>query len=100
MLADRLDGWPARPALLQVWVRDVAEVLERAGAQGSTTVTEPTPFYGETTFGRMLDRWQNLWWQYAPAPGQADPTPAWEGGSDTIFSTLDKTLKFLGNGNG
>src|SRR5690606_31858800 len=25
MLADRLDGWPARPGLLQVWVTDVGK---------------------------------------------------------------------------
>jgi PhnB protein len=93
MIADRLDGWPARPGLLQVWVRDVAEVLRRAGALGATTVTEPTPFYGEVTLGRMLDRWQNLWWLYAPAPGQPDPVPSWAGGSDTVFSTLDKALR-------
>ena len=95
MVADRLDGWPARPGLLQVWVRDVAAVLERASAAGATIVTEPTPFYGETTLGRMIDAWQNIWWLWAPAPGQADPVPAWEGGSDVVFSTLDKTLKSL-----
>ena len=61
MVADRLDGWPARPGLLQVWVRDVATVLRRAGDRGGRTVTEPTPFYGEATHGRMLDPWQNIW---------------------------------------
>jgi PhnB protein len=95
MVADRLDGWPSRPALLQVWVRDVATVLQRATARSATTVTEPTPFYGETTLARMLDPWQNIWWLWAPAPGQPDPLPHWEGGSDVVFSTLDKTLKSL-----
>jgi PhnB protein len=95
MVADRLDGWPARPGLLQVWVRDVATVLGRAAARGATTVTEPTPFYGETTLGRMLDPWRNLWWLYAPAPGQPDPVPAWEGGSDVVFSTVDGALRSL-----
>jgi PhnB protein len=98
MIADRLDGWPLRPGLLQVWVRDVATVLQRAGARGATTVTAPTAFYGEVTLGRMLDSWQNIWWLYAPAPGQPDPTPAWDGGSDVIFATLDKTLKSLAPG--
>ena len=95
MVADRLDGWPARPGLLQVWVTDAAAVLKRAGAGGATTVTEPTPFYGETTLARMLDPWQNLWWLYAPAPGQPDPTPHWDGGSDTVFDTLDDALRSL-----
>jgi uncharacterized glyoxalase superfamily protein PhnB len=95
MIADRLDGWPARPALLQVWVRDVATVLERATAGGATTITEPTPFYRETTLARLLDPWQNIWWLWEPAPGQPDPEPHWDRGSDVIFSTLDKTLKSL-----
>jgi PhnB protein len=43
----------------------------------------------------MLDPWQNLWWLWAPAPGQPDPTPDWDGGSDTIFSTLDGVLRSL-----
>jgi PhnB protein len=98
MVADRLDGWPARPGLLQVWVQDVATVLRRAGDLGASTVTEPTPFYGEVTLGRMLDGWQNLWWLYAPAPGQPDPVPAWTGGSDTVFRTLDRALKSLADG--
>ncbi|MGO8957805.1 MAG: VOC family protein [Streptosporangiaceae bacterium] len=98
MIADRLDGWPLRPGLLQVWVRDVASVLQHASAAGATTVTEPTPFYGQVTLGRMLDHWQNIWWLWAPAPGQPDPRPAWEGGSEVVFSTLDKTLKSLALG--
>ncbi|MEU8817571.1 VOC family protein [Actinoplanes sp. NPDC048796] len=95
MVADRLDGWPPRPGLLQVWVHDAAEVLQRATTLGATTVTEPLPFYGEITLARMLDRWQNLWWLWSPAPGQPDPLPSWEGGSDAIFGTLDETLKSL-----
>jgi PhnB protein len=79
-----------------VWIEDVATVLRRAGQFGARTVTEPTPFYGETTLGRLLDPWQNLWWVYAPAPGQADPKPHWEGGSDTVFTTLDSALRELG----
>lgn len=95
MFADRLDGWPSRPALLQVWVRDVAAVLARATERGATTVTEPTPFYGSITLGRMLDPWQNIWWLWAPAPGQPDPKPHWDGGEDTVFGTLDSALKKL-----
>lgn len=94
MMADRLDGWPARPGLLQVWVRDVATALERAAACGATVVTEPTPFYGETTLGRMLDPWQNLWWLYEPAPGQPDPAPD----STVVFSTVDEALRSMAAG--
>ncbi|MCY1141065.1 glyoxalase [Actinoplanes sp. Pm04-4] len=96
MIVDRQDGWPSRPAFLQVWVNDVSATLKRASDHGATVVTEATPFYGETTLGRMLDPWQNLWWLYAPAPGQPDPIPNWDDeGSDTIFTTLDATLRSL-----
>jgi PhnB protein len=95
MFADRREGWPSRPALLQVWVRDVTTVLKRATERGATTITEPTPFYGETTLGRMLDPWRNVWWLYSPAPGRPDPVPHWEGGSDTVFTTLDGALRSL-----
>ncbi|WP_306210359.1 VOC family protein [Actinoplanes sp. RD1] len=89
MVADRLDGWSSRPGLLQVWVTDVAAALTRATSRGATIVTEPTPFYGETTLGRMLDPWRNLWWLYAPAPGQPDPL------SGTVFTTLDQALRTM-----
>lgn len=95
MMADRLDGWPARPGLLQVWVRDADAVLERAVARGARTVTVPIPFYGESTLARMLDPWGNLWWLWSPAPGQPDPPAPWEGGDDTVFATLDATLRGL-----
>ena len=93
MVADRRAGWPARPALLQVWVRDVATVLRRAGGRGARPITPATPFYREVTLGRMLDRWQNIWWLYAPAPGQPDPKPHWDGGSDVVYTTLDTALR-------
>ncbi|HEX8348255.1 MAG TPA: glyoxalase [Actinoplanes sp.] len=95
MIVDRLDGWPRRPGLLQAWVNDVATVLDRATARGATTITAPTAFYGESTLGRMVDAWQNIWWLWAPAPGQPDPAPAWDSGSDTIFTTLDIALESM-----
>lgn len=95
IIVDRMDGWPARPGLLQVWVEDTAEVLRRAVERGATTVTEPTPFYGECTLARMLDPWENVWWLWSPDPGQPDPVPHWEGGSDVIFTTIDRTMRSL-----
>ena len=93
MLADRLDGWATRPGLLQVWVADVQATLDAGAEYGAEVVTPATPFYGETTLGRMLDPFGNLWWLFAPAPGQADPEPSWEGGSDVVFSTIDEQMK-------
>lgn len=93
LLADRLEGWPLHPGLFQIWVSDIDHVLTRAVALGATVVTPATPFYGEVTLARVVDSWQNLWWLYAPAPGQPDPQPAWEGGSDVVFRTIDEHMR-------
>lgn len=93
LLADTQEGWEARPGLFQVWVSDVAELVERALVRGAALVTPPTPFYGSLTLARVQDPWENLWWIYQPVPGQPDPKPAWEGGSDIIFRTLDEHLR-------
>ena len=98
MIADRLDGWAARPGLLQVWVADVQTTLDAAVTHGASIVTPVTPFYGERDLGRMLDPFGNLWWLYAPAPGQADPVPAWEGGDDVVFRTIDDAMKGFARG--
>jgi PhnB protein len=93
LVSDALDGWATHPAFLQLWVGDVAAVLERATARGGRVITPPTPFYGSVTLARLEDPWGNLWWLYQPVPGQPDPVPAWEGGSDTVFRTLDEHLR-------
>lgn len=56
-------------------------------------VTPPTPFYGALTLARVEDPWGNLWWLYQPVPGQPDPVPSWEGGSDVVFRSLDEHLR-------
>ena len=93
MLSDPQDGWDARPGLFQLWVSDIDALIERAVALGATVVTPPSPFYGSLTLARIEDPWSNLWWLYQPAPGQSDPRPAWEGGPDTIFRTVDEYMR-------
>lgn len=93
LLADSQDGWATRPGLFQIWVADVDEVIRRATERGATVVTPPTPFYGSLTLARVEDPWGNLWWMYQPAPGQPEPKPVWEGGDDTVFSTIDEYMK-------
>jgi len=95
LLSDPQKGWTPQPGLFQVWVSDVDAVIEGAVDRGATLVTPPTPFYGSLTLARIEDPWSNLWWIYQPAPGQPDPKPAWEGGSDTIFRTLDERMRSL-----
>jgi uncharacterized glyoxalase superfamily protein PhnB len=94
LMADKQPGWPVRPALLQVYVHDAQQVLDRATARGAVVVTEVTPFYGGEDLARLRDPWGNLWWLYAPARG-ADAVPSWEGGSTSVFDSLDTTLRNL-----
>lgn len=93
LVADAQDGWDTHPGLLQVWVSDVAAVVARAVERSAVLVTPPTPFYGSLTLARVRDTWGNLWWIYQPVAGQPDPIPAWEGGPDIIFRTLDEYLR-------
>ena len=93
LLADPQDGWPAHPGMLQVWVSDAQAVLDRATARGAVVVTPPVPFYGERTLARMRDPWDDLWWLFAPAPGQPDPEPVWKGGSGEVFRTVDAEMR-------
>jgi uncharacterized glyoxalase superfamily protein PhnB len=93
LLADAQDGWRTRPGLFQIWVSDIEALIARAAHRGVEVVTPPTRFYGALTLARIEDAWGNLWWLYQPAPGQPDPRPVWEGGSDTIFRTLDDNMR-------
>ena len=93
LLSDPQPGWTPHPGLFQIWVADVDVLVSDAVAQGAVLVTPPTPFYGSITLARIADPWGNLWWCYQPVPGQPDPKPAWEGGSDVVFRTLDEHLR-------
>lgn len=93
LVVDAQEGWRAHPGLFQVWTGDIETLLRRSVERGSVVVTPPTPFYGSLTLARVEDPWGNLWWVYQPAPGQPDPTPVWEGGSDTVFRTIDEYMR-------
>ena len=96
LLADRQPGWPARPALLQVYVHDAQHALDRAVDREAVVITEVTPFYGGEDLARFQDPWGNIWWLYAPARGGA-AVPSWEGGSTYLFGSLDETLRGIAN---
>jgi len=98
LLADPQLGWDPRPGMLQLWVSDADAMIAAAVEAGAIVVTPPTPFYGALTLARIQDPWRNLWWLYQPVPGQSDPLPAWEGGSDVVFRTLDEHLRHASSG--
>lgn len=66
LICDRKPDWPFTPAFLQVYVSDSQAVLHRAVARGATIVTPVSTFYGGYSLARFRDRWNNLWWLYAP----------------------------------
>ena len=78
---------------VQVWVDYVAATLQDATAAGARIVTPAIPFWAETTIGRMVDPWENLWWLFSPALGQSDPLAPWEGGDSTVFDTIDAEMR-------
>lgn len=93
LLADPQEGWRTHPGMFQLWVSDIDLIVKRAVERGAVVVTPPTPFYGSLTLARLEDPWGNFWWMYQPAPGQPNPKPAWEGGPDTIFRTIDEYMR-------
>jgi len=76
MLCDAKPHWSFTPALLQVYVGDVAAVLDRARANGADVVTEPTDFHGRQRLARFQDPWHNVWWLFEYGPTSVSPSEA------------------------
>nr|WP_042197957.1 VOC family protein [Kibdelosporangium sp. MJ126-NF4] len=108
LLGDRQPGWPVIPALLQVYVRDAQQVLDRAVERNAEVITEVTPFYGGEDLARLRDPWGNIWWLYAPSKDTGteetdvpwDGESEWDGGSMYMFDSLDKTMREIAGTNG
>ncbi|GDX62492.1 hypothetical protein LBMAG34_0260 [Candidatus Saccharibacteria bacterium] len=107
MCVDTKPDWPTTPAFIQVYVDDVEKTLATGESLGSTIVTRPTDFYGDT-FSRMLDPFGNLWWIYqhneveversAERP-DADQSAEWDASSDSlnyIHDTIMQVMPTLG----
>jgi uncharacterized glyoxalase superfamily protein PhnB len=63
MLADANAEYPAFPAWMHVYVRDVDDTYRRALAAGATSVQEPTQREGEPDMrGGVADPAGNIWW--------------------------------------
>ncbi|NJR51444.1 MAG: VOC family protein [Leptolyngbyaceae cyanobacterium CSU_1_3] len=70
MIADGGDGWPAMPAHVHVYVRDVDAIYKRALAKpllwriaaGAISVQEPIKKEDEDKRGGVKDAGDTIWW--------------------------------------
>ncbi|MDD7917253.1 hypothetical protein [Actinomycetospora callitridis] len=94
MVCDAKPHWASTPALFQVYVRDVDDVVVRARAADAEVVTEPTPFHG----GQRLARLRNPWVaprvradSVAPSEGP-DELPTWRPDPSAPPSSVHRTI--------
>jgi len=62
MFADAVDGWPALPAYVHVYVADVDAVYRRALAAGAKSVAEPVQKDDGDKRGGVQDSGGTTWW--------------------------------------
>jgi uncharacterized glyoxalase superfamily protein PhnB len=62
MLADEVEGWPASPAQIHVYVPDVDETYRRALAAGATSVQDPVQKEDEDRRGGVKGPGNVTWW--------------------------------------
>lgn len=102
LICDRKPDWPFTPAFLQVYVSDSQAVLDRAVARGATIITPVSAFYGGYSLARFRDRWNNLWWLYAPEaadPGDRSSQSGETGWQDSepsrVYTTIVQAMRDL-----
>lgn len=62
MLGDALEGWPASPCHVHVYVEDVDAVFQSAIAAGAKPLQEPVKKEDEDKRGGFQDPWGTSWW--------------------------------------
>lgn len=62
MLADSIEGWPAVPAHVHIYVPDVDAVYQRALAAGATSAQEPVKKDDADKRGGVKDAGGTTWW--------------------------------------
>ena len=62
MFADAVEGWPAVPAHVHLYVRDVDVAYQRALAAGGTSVMEPVRKEDQDKRGGVKDPGGTTWW--------------------------------------
>lgn len=62
MLGDCMEGWPAVPAHVHVYVPDVDATFARAMKHGATSLQEPVKKQDDDKRGGFQDAWGTSWW--------------------------------------
>ena len=62
MIADSVEGWPAIPSHVHVYVPDVDTTYQRALAAGATSVQEPVKKEDADKRGGVKDSGGTTWW--------------------------------------
>lgn len=62
MFADAVDGWPAVPAYVHVYVADVDAIYRRALAAGAKSIAEPVKKDDTDKRGGVEDPGGTTWW--------------------------------------
>lgn len=68
MLGNSLEGWPAMPANVHVYVPDVHATYRRALEAGGVSIQEPTKKDDPDTRGGVKDPGGNGWWMATHDP--------------------------------
>jgi uncharacterized glyoxalase superfamily protein PhnB len=62
MLADGVEGWPAVPSHVHVYVNDVDTIYRRALEEGAISIQEPVKKEDEDKRGGVKDAGGTTWW--------------------------------------
>ena len=62
MLTDAVEGWPATPSHVHIYVKDVDTLFERAVSAGATIVKRPVQDGDADKRGGFMDAGGTTWW--------------------------------------
>lgn len=62
MLTDAVEGWPATPSHVHIYVADVDKIFERAVAAGASVVKQPVQEEDGDKRGGFMDEGGTTWW--------------------------------------
>ena len=62
MLTDAVEGWPATPSHVHIYVNDVDAILDRALSAGATIVKRPVQDCDADKRGAFADAGGTTWW--------------------------------------